>query len=120
MLYWHCDFAGLYIELNCINALLSQMFDVIVNVYFTWPAIPCTKLCSTSSFGNYTLLLLLLYFMKKSELGTQYKSNYAHLTIYKARRYRYIYICYHFTDTSASNLTRCYAKSVKDIQLKLF
>ena len=31
-----------------------------------------------------------------------------------------IYICYHFTDTTASTLTRRYAKTVKDMKLKLF
>ena len=31
----------------------------------------------------------------------------------------YIYICYHFTDTRASTLTRRSAKTVKDIILKL-
>ena len=33
---------------------------------------------------------------------------------------RYIYICYHFTDTKASTLTRRSTKTVKDIILKLF
>ena len=43
------------------------------------------------------------------------------LTIYKARRYIYIFIyLYHFTDTTASTLTRVSAKTVKDIKLKLF
>ena len=36
------------------------------------------------------------------------KSN--NLTIYKARRY--IYICYHFTDTTASTLTRHSAETM--------
>ena len=42
------------------------------------------------------------------------------LTIYKARRYIYIYISAHFTDTTASTLTRRSAKTVKDRILKLF
>ena len=45
------------------------------------------------------------------------------LTIYKARRYIFIYIYiypHHFTDTTASTLTRVSAKTVQDIKLKLF
>ena len=46
-----------------------------------------------------------------------------YLTIYKARRYIFIYIYiypHHFTDTTASTLTRVSAKTVQDIKLKLF
>ena len=55
----------------------------------------------------------------QTNIGRGSEVNY--LTIYKARRYIYLFIyLYHFTDTTASTLTRVSAKTVKDIKLKPF
>ena len=44
----------------------------------------------------------------------------SHILLYIKRDDICIYICYHFTDTTASTLTRSSAKTVKDMKLKFF
>ena len=111
--------------------LLVNVYSRIIHTIIFNNYIPISTNIKPIKYHQHKIYTIFKFDMELTERRSSCHSAYLHaykqyLTIYKARRYIYIYklivggviYLYHFTDTTASTLTRVSAITVKDGKLK--